>query len=102
MGCQLVVRNNHAVITVAGRFEFANHGDFRQCVKEVLHTEGIRTVEVVLAGVEYLDIAALGMLLVLMEKAEKAGMGKVTLSGVKGMVQHVFAIANFDRMFTIH
>jgi HptB-dependent secretion and biofilm anti anti-sigma factor len=50
--------------------------------------------------VDYLDSSALGMLLLLREKAEAAGK-KVSLANLSGTVKQVLEIANFGKLFTI-
>jgi anti-anti-sigma factor len=101
MTANLLIRNNLAVIQVTGRFEFASHPDFRKCVNTIFETPGISSIEVDLRQVEYIDSSALGMLLVLKERAEESGLGRVSLSGAKGLTQQILSIANFERMFEI-
>jgi len=53
-----------------------------------------------LGGVDYLDSSALGMLLLLRERAES--MGKtVSLTRMQGTVKQVLDVANFDKIFVM-
>jgi HptB-dependent secretion and biofilm anti anti-sigma factor len=95
-------RDTSAVLCITGRFDFGCHTEFRRVVNDGLAIAHIRHVVVDLSKTEYLDSAALGMLLVLLEKADAAGLGKVTLKGAQGMAHKVLTIARFDRMFAIN
>jgi len=91
------ITRQHGVTTVAisGRFDF-------QCITEfkpVLQTDDHRWI-VDLSRASYVDSAALGMLLLLRERAG-GDSARVTIRGVCGQPQEVLRIARFDRMFTI-
>ncbi len=92
------VNNNRAVISLGGRFDFSAFRPFRELYEPLLTKTEIDTIELNFSTVDYLDSAALGMLLLLREKAEKAGK-KVTLSGCQGAVLSLFEVANFGRLF---
>lgn len=89
-----------ARLGLAGRFDFQSHRDFRGAYEKVIDTDGVREIEVDLSGVDYLDSSALGMLLLLREKAEASGK-TVALCGLKGTVKQVLDIANFGKLFAI-
>jgi anti-anti-sigma factor len=88
------------VLNLSGRFDFHSHREFRTAYEKALESSGAKTLELNFAGVDYLDSSALGMLLLLREKAE-AGGRKVVLAGLKGTVKQVLDIANFGKLFTI-
>ena len=82
-----------------GRFDFNAHREFREAIDTVLSSPA--TVVVVdFAGVEYLDSSALGMLLMLRDRAKSAAR-EVTLSGCRGAVKQILDIANFGKLFKI-
>lgn len=89
-----------AVLKLKGRFDFHSHRDFRAACEEALETDGVREIELDFNDVDYLDSSALGMLLLLREKAEAAG-HNVVLAGLKGTVKQVMDIANFGKLFAI-
>ncbi len=100
MEIQRQLDNGHARISLAGRFDFHAHRDFRQCSDEILADPAVKELDIDFARVDYLDSSALGMLLLLREKAE--GQGKrVVLSGLQGTVKQVLDIANFGKLFTL-
>lgn len=81
-------------ISVSGRFDYTVHKEFRATWKT--RTEKRYVVD--LENTEYLDSAALGMLLLL---RDHAGITPVELRGANSKVKRVLAIANFDRLFAV-
>jgi HptB-dependent secretion and biofilm anti anti-sigma factor len=91
---------NKATLSLNGRFDFHSHRDFRGAYERALEEAGIREIEVNFTAVDYLDSSALGMLLLLREKAEAMGKS-VALSGLRGTVKQVLDIANFGKLFSV-
>ncbi|MDD5241891.1 MAG: STAS domain-containing protein [Sulfuricella sp.] len=89
-----------ARLTLNGRFDFSSHRDFRHASDEALQTPGIKEIAVDFTNVDYLDSSALGMLLLLRERAHNTHI-QVTLRNCTGIVQQVLDVANFQRLFTI-
>ena len=100
MDAQVSMNDAHAVLRLAGRFDFKAHREFRDAVDSLLGQAGVRPLQVDLGEVSYLDSSALGMLLMLRDKA-KAANKDVALIGVKGSVRQVLDIANFSKLFAI-
>lgn len=88
------------VLRLAGRFDFHSHTAFRAAYEKGLASASVRELDVNFTGVDYLDSSALGMLLLLREKAE-ANNKTVTLSSLQGTVKQVLDIANFGKLFVI-
>ncbi|MBI5746077.1 MAG: STAS domain-containing protein [Nitrospirae bacterium] len=88
------------VLSLSGRFDFTGHRDFRSGYEEVLKESGMQEIEVDLGGVDYMDSSALGMLLLLKEKAAMSNQ-KVILSNCKGTIRQILEVANFGKLFTI-
>ena len=89
-----------ALITLAGRFDFNTHREFRGAYEPLMAEAGIKSVVVDFTNVDYLDSSALGMLLMLRDKM--GGVGKeISLSCVRGNVKQVLDIANFGKLFQI-
>jgi anti-anti-sigma factor len=93
-------KGEFARLVLNGRFDFSSHREFRNASDEALQTPEIKGIEVDFSRVEYLDSSALGMLLLLREKAQNANL-KVSLTNCTGLVQQVLDVANFQRLFTI-
>jgi HptB-dependent secretion and biofilm anti anti-sigma factor len=89
-----------AVISLQGRFDFSAHREFGTLCGTVLGSKDVRELEIDLGKVEYLDSSALGMLLLLRERAENARK-RVMLSNCRGAVKQVLDIANFGKLFRI-
>ena len=89
-----------ATIKLDGRFDFNTHREFRGAYEPLITDAAARGVVVDFSGVDYLDSSALGMLLMLRDKASGAGK-EVTLRSVRGSVKQVLDIANFSKLFKI-
>jgi anti-anti-sigma factor len=83
-------------IHVEGRFDFNCHQEFRRAYEGA---GGPFTEYVIdLKGTEYVDSAALGMLLVL---REGVGAAKVRIANSRPAVRKILQIANFGTLFAI-
>ncbi len=92
-------RDGNTVIMLNGRFDFNAHREFRETV-DLAVKEAAGKIQVDLGGVDYLDSSALGMLLMLRDKAKGAGK-EVLLANARGAVRQVIDIANFGKLFTL-
>ncbi len=92
-------RDGNTVIVLNGRFDFNAHREFRETVDQSVR-ETPSKIHVDLASVDYLDSSALGMLLMLRDKAKGAGK-EVLLANARGAVKQVIDIANFGKLFTL-
>jgi len=96
-----VVNESGAVsLKLSGRFDFNAHREFRSAYEPLISDAQVRTLSVDMAAVEYLDSSALGMLLMLRDKAAAANKG-LALVNVRGAVKQVLDIANFGKLFKI-
>lgn len=96
-----VVRNAAAVdLKLSGRFDFNAHREFRGAYEPVIADAQVRSINIDLAAVDYLDSSALGMLLMLRDKAGAANK-VLALVNVRGAVKQVLDIANFGKLFKI-
>jgi anti-anti-sigma factor len=99
MQAKLTNSDGRAIIQLQGRFDFNAHREFREVVDSALGSAE-REIQVDLGGVDYLDSSALGMLLMLRDKA-KAASREVSLARCTGAVKQVLDIANFGKLFRI-
>lgn len=100
MDTSIETAHDQTVIHLTGRFDFNAHREFREVVDQALKAEAVKQIQVDLAGVEYLDSSALGMLLMLRDKARNAGK-TISLANCRGAVKQVIEIANFGKLFSI-
>lgn len=90
-------QDSSLIIKISGRFTFSLYKEFAAAYKH--ETEQPETVDVDLSSVEYLDSAALGMLLSMRNHfgAEK----KITLLHATDTVKKILEIARFDKKFSM-
>lgn len=94
------IYDKRATLTLTGRFDFTLHKDFRDTYEQALTNTAVKEVEINLRDVDYLDSSALGMLLLLKDRAAQAG-ASVALSNCRETVRQILEIANFHKLFTI-
>ena len=85
------------VIKITGRFDFNAHHDFRNIYR---NEKSAAKYTIDMSGTEYIDSSALGMLLLLREHAGNES-SKITISGCNEDIKKIFAISNFEKLFTI-
>jgi anti-anti-sigma factor len=100
MQANVISAGERSTVKLQGRFDFNAHRDFREAIDQALADAGSKEVVIELAEVDYLDSSALGMLLMLRDKAKSAGKA-VSLANARGAVKQVLDIANFGKLFTI-
>jgi anti-anti-sigma factor len=100
MQVQVKQVDHKSLIQLAGRFDFNSHRAFRDAYEPALGVSEVREYEIDFGQVEYLDSSALGMLLMLKEKAQ-ASAKTVALVNCRGTVKQVLEIANFGKLFTM-
>lgn len=90
-----------AVIGIRGRFVFALRDEFLKSVDQVLAQSEVDTVDVDLAATEYIDSAAIGLLLILRDRLEAAGRKRARITGSKGPVRNVLTMCKLDLLFAL-
>lgn len=89
-----------ATICIKGSFTIDASEQFQAHAHEVLASTPGSEVCVDLAEVEHIDCAALGLLLLLRDRARAQGK-TVALAGARGRVSQTLAAANFPKLFAI-
>ncbi len=84
----------------ASRFDFNSFRDFRSGYERALEVEGTRLLIVDMQDVQYIDSAALGILLLMRDRANSANCA-VELHNLRGVAKEVLEIANFQKIFTV-
>ena len=100
MKMQVQTDNRRATISLGGRFDYSAHREFRAACDSSIANPRIDELVVDFAAVEYLDSSALGMLLLLKERADVARK-TVSLVQTRLAVKQVLEIANFHQLFRI-
>lgn len=100
MPTSLEVNGNEGRIILAGVFDFSVQNDVREIINETLSQEEIKNITVDMAGVSFMDSSAIGLLLLLNEKAQADGRS-VTVINCRDSVREIFSIGGFDSILTI-
>ena len=100
MSVNASITGNTATINMSGRFDFNVQREFKEVYDAQLGNAAVSTIEVNLSSVDYLDSSALGMLLMLRERA-MAGGKSVRLCKPNTSVMQILDIANFSKLFSI-
>ncbi len=87
-------------IIMHGRFDFQVHREFKDAYAPLLDNTAVQVIEIEMSKVDYLDSSALGMLMLLNERAKTVNK-PVTLLNTSGVVSQVLAVANFSKIFNI-
>lgn len=90
-----------ASITILGRFDFKVHREFKGAYASLIGNAAVQKIEVEMIDVDYLDSSALGMLMLLHERAKADNKSVVLLLGKGGVVAHVLEVANFGKIFKL-
>lgn len=100
MNVDTQVNGSTARLVLNGRFDFNCHGLFIQSTDPLLLNGRVDKLELDFEYVKYIDSSAMGMLLLLKERANCASKS-ITLVNCKGTVGQVFELMNFSRLFDI-
>lgn len=87
-------------VTLAGRFTFECHKDFKKATDPLLADPALDEIHVHLGGLTHMDASSLGMLLVLREKAALADKSVVLLNPAP-CAQSVLETVRFGKVFRI-
>ncbi len=90
--------NGHYNIHLQGRFTFNDNPVFREVILDKINDPEVKTIALNMERVEFVDSAALGMLLLAHDEA-KALNKQLHLHGINGQVKRIFDMARFDQFF---
>ncbi|MBF0142476.1 MAG: STAS domain-containing protein [Magnetococcales bacterium] len=91
---------NETVIGIKGRFNFEMHSQFRTAYQSETGSSKGRKFVIDLAGTEYIDSSALGMLLLLREEAG-TNEAEIEIVNARPEIKKILETANFQRLFKI-
>lgn len=86
-------------IVLNGRLTFSDHETFRGVVSRLEEMSEARCV-INVAGLEFIDSAGLGLLIIASQKAKKMEL-PLEVHGASGQVKRMFEISNFDKVVTL-
>lgn len=82
---------------ISGRFTFADVAPFKELVSHIREARGRRFV-IDLSGVEFIDSAAMGMLLMARDTANAEAV-PLALLNAQGQVLRILQVAKFETLF---
>ena len=91
--------NGSFAVDLVGPFMFSSHNAFKDVIDTIKDTDS-KSVILNLSGVESIDSAGLGMLLISREESEKNDV-LLTLSSPQASVDKMFRVSNFYELFNI-
>ena len=89
-----------AHVSMSGRFDFKVHRNFKDAYTPLLDNIAVHEIELEMSKLNYMDSSALGMLILLNDRATSANK-TITLLNVSGVVSKLLEVANFGRIFNI-
>lgn len=87
-------------VTMPDAFDFKVHREFKNAYMPLLDNAALHEIEIELSKVEFIDSSALGMLMLLNERA-KAANKTVSLLNATDAVSKMLEVANFSKIFNI-
>lgn len=100
MAINIQIHGSVARISMSGRFDFQVHREFKSAYATLLGDVAVSDIEIEMGNLDYLDSSALGMLMLLNERA-KAANKSIALLNASGVVAQVLDVANFGKIFSI-
>ena len=100
MTINVQIHDHSARIAMSGRFDFQVHREFKDAYTPLLDNAAAHEIEVEMSKLSYMDSSALGMLILLKERACAANK-TVLLLNTSGVVSQLLEVANFGKIFTI-
>lgn len=100
MSISVSILGSVARISMVGRFDFQVHREFKDAYSALLVNAAVSEIEIEMSKVDYLDSSALGMLILLNERAKEAKK-TITLLNASSVVSQVLDVANFSKIFNI-
>jgi HptB-dependent secretion and biofilm anti anti-sigma factor len=99
MECQTNTLDNHYIALLSGQFIFSDHAKFK-AVLAAADNPKIHIITIDCSGLEFIDSAGLGMLLLLRDVCAK-NKKQLKLRKPQGQVKKVFDISRFEHLFAI-
>jgi len=84
---------------LSGKFTFSDHDSFRTIIEKIKDSN-TKSVIIDFSGVDFIDSAALGMLLIAREEGDKYAV-QISLRGAQGQIEKMFKVSKFDSLFTL-
>ena len=86
-------------VALNGKFTFGDHLAFREILQKI-EEKDVSKIVLHLDHLEFIDSAALGMLLLALDVSEK-NHKQLIISGITGQVKKIFELARFHTLFAM-
>jgi len=101
MSIYILTKEDAMTIQLDQQFNFHHQGEFRQAYEQNIN-EKTKAVLIDFGKTDFIDSAALGMLLILRDYAEQSGKTiAIELINCKKEVLEILEISNFSKLFSI-
>ena len=100
MEANVISMGNRSIVKLVGKLDYKGHRIFNETCRPLLELPEVRTVDIDLAAVDYIDSSGLGLLMLLNEKAQAAGKD-VVLRNPQPTLLQILNIANMGQLFDI-
>jgi len=90
--------SSHANVVLPNKFDYGYHTEFQRQCSGCIDDSTIDGIVFDFSRVEYLDSAALGMMMLWQRRAVAANK-KMMIKGAKGATAQILAMANMQRIF---
>lgn len=87
-------------VTMSGRFVFADNFIFKPLMELAQNNSNLKSIDIDLNQLQFVDSAGMGMLLLLRDECEKRSI-RIVLLHPQGQVQKMLDISRFDQLFII-
>jgi len=98
--CTTQIENSKGVLKLEGRFTFEAGADFKAQSHSLLEQAAVTELQVDFGGITFMESSALGILLLLREKAEAKG-ARVALLNTSPAVRSILDAVQFGKLFEI-
>jgi len=100
MAINVHIYKHSARIGMSGSFDFKVHRNFKDAYMPLLGDASVHEIEIEMSKLEYIDSSALGMLVLLNDRAKEANKSVVLLNA-SCTVSQLLEVANFSQIFSI-
>lgn len=90
-------QNRGLRVHLSGQFTFADNNKFKH-ILESLEQEAPQSLNLNLSAVDFIDSAALGMLLLLRDRCQQQNVS-LAIEEAQGQVEKIMMISKFDQLF---
>lgn len=96
----MINQSGEGAVVVGERFDFSAHKEFLHNTNKLLEDAACKTIVIDLSRTQYMDSAALGMLVQLQKKCQQENKA-LRVHNAQGAVMDTLEIANMHKLLTI-